>query len=111
VENAFPAGRSRGVTVAVEGFFAFVWFGWGQADAPSWQISDNLIAGGGYTIYGGQNPGGPQAHNIRITGNRFATLYFQNGGFWGPVAAFDPSGPGNVWSGNVWDSTGQPVSD
>jgi hypothetical protein len=25
----FPAGRSRGVTVAVDGFFAFVWFGWG----------------------------------------------------------------------------------
>jgi hypothetical protein len=24
----FPAGRDRGVTVAVEGFFAFVWFGW-----------------------------------------------------------------------------------
>jgi hypothetical protein len=75
------------------------------------QISGNLIAGGGYTIYGGQNPGGPQAHNIRITGNRFATTYFHNGGFWGPVTAFDPSGPGNVWSGNVWDSTGQPVSD
>src|SRR5215472_16169839 len=34
----FPAGRSRGVTVAVEGFFAFVWFGWGQADAPSWLV-------------------------------------------------------------------------
>lgn len=32
----FPAGRDRGVTVAVEGFFAFVWFGWGQAAAPSW---------------------------------------------------------------------------
>ena len=31
----FPAGRDRGVTVAVEGFFAFVWFGWGQAAAPS----------------------------------------------------------------------------
>jgi len=38
VERAFPAGRSRGVTVAVEGFFAFVWFGWGQADAPSWLV-------------------------------------------------------------------------
>lgn len=25
----FPEGRDRGVTVAVEGFFAFVWFGWG----------------------------------------------------------------------------------
>src|SRR5215475_13526937 len=38
VESAFPAGRSRGVTVAVEGFFAFVWFGWGQANAPSWLV-------------------------------------------------------------------------
>src|SRR5512140_1305514 len=37
-ESAVPAGRSRGVTVAVEGFFAFVWFGWGQADAPSWLV-------------------------------------------------------------------------
>jgi hypothetical protein len=26
----FPAGRDRGVTVAVEGFFAFAWFGWGH---------------------------------------------------------------------------------
>ena len=34
----FPAGRSRGVTVVVDGFFAFVWFGWGQADAPSWLV-------------------------------------------------------------------------
>ena len=38
MESAFPVGRSRGVTVAVEGFFAFVWFGWGQADAPSWLV-------------------------------------------------------------------------
>lgn len=30
--------RSRGVTVVVDGFFAFVWFGWGQADAPSWLV-------------------------------------------------------------------------
>src|SRR5262249_35185946 len=34
----FPTGRDRGVTVAVEGFFAFVWFGWGQASAPSWLV-------------------------------------------------------------------------
>lgn len=34
----FPSGRSRGVTVAIDGFFAFVWFGWGQADAPSWLV-------------------------------------------------------------------------
>ena len=24
--------------MAVEGFFAFVWFGWGQASAPSWLV-------------------------------------------------------------------------
>jgi hypothetical protein len=24
--------------VAVDGFFAFVWFGWGQAAAPSWMV-------------------------------------------------------------------------
>jgi len=35
----FPAGRDRGVTVAVEGFFAFVWFGWGQAAPPSWLVA------------------------------------------------------------------------
>ena len=29
----FPEGRSRGVTVAVDGFFAFVWFGWGAPNA------------------------------------------------------------------------------
>jgi hypothetical protein len=73
-------------------------------------ITGNLVAGGGYSIYGGQNAGGSTAFNIRITDNRFATIYYPHGGFWGPVTAFGPSGPGNVWSGNVWDSTGQPIS-
>jgi hypothetical protein len=34
----FPVGRARGVTLFVEGFFAFVWFGWGQAAPPSWLV-------------------------------------------------------------------------
>jgi hypothetical protein len=29
---------ARAVTVAAEGFVAFVWFGWGQASVPSWSI-------------------------------------------------------------------------
>ena len=41
----FPAGRSRGVTVAVDGFFAFVWFGWGQAAAPSWLVIPVTVGG------------------------------------------------------------------
>ncbi|HEX3310739.1 MAG TPA: hypothetical protein VHS32_31180 [Streptosporangiaceae bacterium] len=42
----FPEGRERGVTVAVEGFFAFVWFGWGQAAPPSWLVVPLAVGGG-----------------------------------------------------------------
>jgi len=42
----FPAGRDRGVTVAVEGFFAFVWFGWGQAATPSWLAAPLAVGTG-----------------------------------------------------------------
>lgn len=44
--NFFPEGRDRGVTVAVEGFFAFVWFGWGQAAPPSWLVVPLAVGGG-----------------------------------------------------------------
>jgi len=42
----FPTGRDRGVTVTVEGFFAFVWFGWGQAAPPSWLVAPLAVGGG-----------------------------------------------------------------
>ena len=42
----FPAGRDRGVTVAVEGLFAFVWFGWGQAAPPSWLVVPLAVGDG-----------------------------------------------------------------
>jgi hypothetical protein len=42
----FPTGRDRGVTVAVEGFFAFVWFGWGQAAAPTWLVAPLAVGTG-----------------------------------------------------------------
>ena len=45
----FPTGRDRGVTVAVEGFFAFVWFGWGQAAAPAWLVAP-LAVGAGLSV-------------------------------------------------------------
>jgi phage baseplate assembly protein gpV len=73
-------------------------------------ISGNLVAGGGYTVYGGQNPGGPQAYNIRIVNNRFSTIYYSQAGYYGPVSDFDPGAPGNVWSGNIWDTTGESIS-
>ena len=73
-------------------------------------ISNNLMAGGGYTLYGGANPGGAQTSGIKVSGNRFSRLYYPNGGSYGPVTAFDPTGPGNSWTGNVWDDSGQPVN-
>jgi hypothetical protein len=71
-------------------------------------IDNNLLAGGGYTIYGGV---GKDAlpFNVRITDNRFSSIYFAESGHWGPVAYYTTRGHGNVWSGNIWDKTGRPI--
>lgn len=69
-------------------------------------IDDNLLAGGGYTIYGGEGSRGQPSH-IVVTRNRVSTKFFRLGGQWGPVAYFSRHAPGDVWSGNVWDSTGR----
>jgi hypothetical protein len=71
-------------------------------------ISDNLLAGGGYTIYGGAASTSPTS-NIIIQDNRFAQNYFAKGGQYGPACYFDPAGTGNKWSMNIWDTTGQAV--
>jgi len=34
--DGVPSSRSRGIAATIEGFFAFMWFGWGQAAAPLW---------------------------------------------------------------------------
>lgn len=72
-------------------------------------IDNNLVAGGGYTIYGGANPGAAKTSNIKITNNRFSTKYYPKGGYFGHATAFDPTAPGNTWTGNIWDDTAQPV--
>jgi hypothetical protein len=72
-------------------------------------IQNNFIAGGGYAIYGGTGSGNTTS-NIVIKGNRFGQIYFPKSGQFGPVAYFDPAGKGNVWSGNIWDSTGQAIA-
>jgi hypothetical protein len=72
-------------------------------------IDNNLVAGGGYSIYGGQNVGGPQAFNIQIINNRFSRVYYAKGGYYGYATAYNSKASGNVWSGNVWDDTGHAV--
>lgn len=85
-------------------------------DEANKTINDNLLAGGDYALYGGGPNGscstytdssgcfGPSDH-IVITNNRFSTIFSPNCGTYGPVAAFNQLGAGNVWSGNVWDDS------
>jgi hypothetical protein len=71
-------------------------------------IDDNLLAGGSYTIYGGDGSKGATT-GIRILNNRISPIYFPLGGQYGWIAYFSASGAGNVENGNVWDDTGAPV--
>jgi hypothetical protein len=70
-------------------------------------VSDNLLAGGSYAIYAGQNAGGPATHGITITNNRISDIYFPHGGQYGPVAAYNSAT--TTWTGNTWDATGQTI--
>ena len=65
-------------------------------------IQDNLVAGGGYTIYCGTDQGGRVQGMLTFAGNRVAKTYFPKGGYWGPTTSC-PAG------GAVWDETGLPV--
>jgi hypothetical protein len=69
-------------------------------------IQDNLLAGGGYTVYGGAGTG---SHDIRMIGNRFSRSLFPRSGSYGPVTGWDAHASGNTWTDNVWDDTGTPV--
>ena len=73
-------------------------------------ISNNLLAGGGYTIYAGANPGKLPTSNITITNNRISRKYFPNGGSFGPITAYNANGTGNSFTGNIWDDTGQSLA-
>lgn len=73
------------------------------------RIIDNLLAGGGYSLYAGANPGMEStATDIVIEGNRFSRILFDRGGSYGPVAAYSTAS-GNAWSDNVWDESGATV--
>jgi hypothetical protein len=68
-------------------------------------INNNLLAGGGYCTYGGQGGAaytGLPATNIVITNNAISTLYYPQGGVYGPIACFASGNSGNKWSGNAW---------
>jgi hypothetical protein len=63
-------------------------------------IADNLMAGGGYTLYCNA---GPDVPNETVTGNRFARTWYAKSGRWGPTTGCDAA---DVYAGNIWDDTG-----
>ena len=72
-------------------------------------IDNNLLAGGGYTIYAGANAGKEAtATNIHVTNNRISRMYYPQGGSYGPVTAYTSTG-GNTFTGNIWDDTGAAI--
>jgi hypothetical protein len=72
-------------------------------------IENNLLAGGGYALYGGAGTKG-KSYNIKVIGNVFSREVYRSSGQYGPVAYWDNDGSGNVWQGNVWADTGKPVT-
>ncbi len=107
--------------------FASVDFG----DQTALTITANLMAGGGYMIYGGASGGhGTVLGPVAVTDNRFARCrtavipdhagggyhcrdgadthgYWPNGGHYGVAGSFDERA--TIWSDNTWDGTGVPV--
>ncbi len=67
------------------------------------RITNNLMAGGGYTLYCNA---GSKVSSEAVIGNRFSKLFFPNGGYWGPTTGCEDA---NVYSGNIWDDTLAPL--
>jgi hypothetical protein len=77
------------------------------------KITDNLLVGGGYTLYGGTSctTGGCGSVKgpVTVTGNRFSRKYYPDGGYYGIAAYFDDAM--TTWAGNVWDETLKAVEE
>ena len=67
-------------------------------------VKDNLLGGGGYTLYCNA---GPDVPNETVTGNRFARTWYARSGYWGATTG---CGQADVFTGNVWDDTNAAVS-
>jgi Right handed beta helix region len=62
-------------------------------------IENNLLAGGGYCLYGGQTSGN-SFYNCAFVDNYFSQIYYPACGYYGTVAEWNSSGSGTCWAGN-----------
>ena len=67
-------------------------------------ITDNVLEGGDYVIYGGgSGSDGSVVGPVTVTGNRFSTRNYPEAGQYGPGQYFNEAM--TTWSGNIWDDT------
>jgi chitodextrinase len=97
-------GPERGCSAAIGIFDDF-------SDVYNFVIDGNLLnSNGAYCFYASGGPSKPYvSHNITFTNNHFGRKFEAKCAVLGPVTYWDASKPGMVWSGNVWDDTGQAV--
>jgi hypothetical protein len=68
-------------------------------------VEDNVLNGGGYALY--LRKGDSTAVvNTRVINNRFGRMFFDRGGYWGPLSIDADC----EFRGNIWDETGEPLS-
>ena len=76
----------------------------GSCCSTALDFENNLLGGGGYTLYGGyRTPNLINANADTIIGNRFSRVAWPGGGNTGVTAFVSPS---STQSGNIWDDTG-----
>jgi hypothetical protein len=73
------------------------------------EVVANLINGGGWSVTAGGGNSALPTSNVRFLRNHFGRKFHPNCGSYGPVTGFESGSPGNLWEGNVWDDTGEPV--
>jgi hypothetical protein len=79
------------------------------ASVSNVNISNNLIAGGGFTLYCGGINDPNSVTNETVSNNRISNAYWSNGGYYGPLA-YCGAGFADTFSGNVWDETGASIT-
>jgi hypothetical protein len=77
------------------------------ADTDNVVIEDNLLAGGGATIYF-EEKGGFRLTDVVFRNNALSTALHKNVGYWGPV--YPNVAPGVVWEGNYILETHESLS-
>lgn len=79
---------------------AVVWVGDDRYGTSAGVLSDNYLAGGGFTIYAGPGETGDGHDGIHVIDNVFSTRYYPRSGYWGVVYEWHRTG--NTWQRNTW---------